>query len=149
MTYYTYNYLLPEKLGETISKAVETFAKKEANRTCDLWYHGLPVWIVRGHTGKRVNRVQIDAVVVAPKPIISFTPDAYEDVTEDEKGLKKVKRMTGFPNKVMEQRLNLFVDEAVEKPHMIDKCLEQAWGKAVALSLDYALSWEYVSPVKL
>lgn len=149
MTYYRYNYFLPEELGKSISEAVMTFAKKQPSRTYDLWYHGLPVWIVRDRTDKRVNRVQIDAVVALPKPVISFTPDAYEDLIEDEKGLKKVKRMTGLPAKVMEERLDLSLDKAKPDSDMIGKYLEQAWGKAITLTLDYQLSWKYVSPVKL
>ena len=102
MENYSLLYSLSEDVGLTISSSVQGFAS-EHGLEWDLWYYGLPIWIVRERTRRRVNRVQVDAVGRQDWPLehrprrpddphayLLFTPDAYSDKRQNGRLIRKV-----------------------------------------------------------
>lgn len=80
MISWKYDYFLPKEISETLTKVVEEFAKSKSGRTYDAWYHDLPVWIAREKKkDDRVNRVQIDVVIILEGRFLSFMPDAHKE----------------------------------------------------------------------
>lgn len=165
MTYYTYHYLLPEMVGTAVSNAVRRFAVERYLKS-DVWYHGLPVWIVWGEEQNRVNKVQIDAVEVATAHLLSFLPDAYEDMVVARNDLTRVQRRTATPEAVTSARIDLDIGHlmyearnyALSEDHIADQVeyiegkvhdiIVRVWETAKQLALDYTKSWEYVTDLR-
>jgi hypothetical protein len=152
MGYYTYNYFLPERVATALTHAVRSFAA-ERGVQADVWYHGLPTWMVWGQDGTRVDQVQIDAVMVAEGDRLVFTPNAYTDTRTPRDGLTTVTRQTADVEAVRRTRIDVAVADltaagGIAIEHNIQESLGEAWRRARELALDHAKSWEYVTDLK-
>lgn len=151
--FYTYDYSLSDTLSSIITDVVAGFAAEHALRH-DIWYHDLPVWLIRTRIGSRVNRVQIDAVVTSGRSLLSFTPDAYKDMVERVDGMERVQRHTASASLLRRVSLDLDTAElsldAAAHPEgpggeraarRISDALANVWERAQELPLDAARTW--------
>ena len=98
---------MPHQVSEVIDEAVRAFANEDPHRSCDVWYHGLPIWIVRERTDQRVDKVQVEAIVGndSGPPKIWFTPDAYEDrISFDRSGNRRLDRVLASREEILAAR---------------------------------------------
>jgi hypothetical protein len=67
---------VPQRVGDSISQAVEDFARK---RELDphLWYHNESIWLVRSRSNDLYREVQIAAFSWDRKESLFFIPQAY------------------------------------------------------------------------
>lgn len=97
MTYFAID-PVPEPIDAAISLAVKISSAKE-NRSGEEHYYGLPIWIVREHTGRRVNKVQISTILAGSSlgPEVVFSPDAFDDQADTQRKVaaqKDIARLT-------------------------------------------------------
>jgi len=152
-----YSYLMvPESVDKAITAAVKEFAEGRKERY-DIWRHGLPIWIVSERADKRVNQVQIEAVIKPGKSVaepleqqVVFTPGAYEDerAYEEKTALNAITRKVPSAEDVHKAGEGEFLSlaEAEDKEKVKDK-LTSSLQKASKLPLEETLPpIQYATP---
>jgi hypothetical protein len=99
---FSYVQNLPEAIGTTITRVGEEYTARHRFQW-EPWYHGLLIWIIR-EVNSRVNKVQIDVVQYDGLPVVSFTPDAYEDEDESQQGMRRIKRKSAVEAEILANR---------------------------------------------
>jgi|SRR5579871_5088338 len=154
MTSYTYDDQLPQNVVGALIHALRVLAAKQQG-TVTFWYHDLPIWILRAHEGPRVNRVQVDAVVVDGKRLLVLTPDAYEDRPSAKDSHAAVVRSTANPDAVSQGCMRLDLTELLYDAESTDEDaiarpiwahLYETFNYARDLPLDVARSWIASTP---
>lgn len=140
VTRYQYYHLIPEGTANKIEKAVKAFAVRQGT-SFDLWYHDLPIWVIRQTQEDKTSRVVIEAIYEAtdprPRAILSFTPDLYVRQVKHEKGSKEISLKTSPPEQNVKLRDKLEIDNITKMEEILTK-IQQAWLKIGELKIEGA-----------
>ncbi|MBI2849630.1 MAG: hypothetical protein HYX80_01140 [Chloroflexi bacterium] len=128
---------VPIRIGDTVSRAVEKFAK-DHHLDYDLWYHDEPVWLVREETGIAsgellVKRLQISAFDTEQGTLLKVIPDVY--VTRSATRLEKKTIDSGLRSKYSKSRVmgELF-SKGVDTESVLREILEDVWKSVLELA---------------
>lgn len=153
MGHYSYNYLLPEEIVTAIARVITDFAGQNGLQY-SLWDHDLPVWIVQGSAGARVNRAEIASVLTASGPLLSFTPEAYEDTWTCTNEITYQTRRLTSPDDMVAHRSQIPVEQLLYPETLrymgidgvVRRHVNDAWEQSKQLPLTDIQSWEIAPP---